>query len=197
MTITTHSTFFLRYSMVTPLRWIALLTLAGAACCVAAQPKAALQQPAAKQSVETNAAPAINAITTALQKAGVKRCAAQIQKITDFLTKGAKLGVTVFPAAANPDDSLISISGEIQTGSVLTYASANFAPRADGCSAEYEQVTHWQNTCDQVVAAQYTGFKATGALMQAVKVYSNNPATRIMMVPAGTGCVVIKKEVLH
>lgn len=165
----------------------------------------AAQQQAAQQAAQQAPAPAAaasapagpNPVTAALQKAGVQRCSAQIQKVTNFFTTGAKVGTTVFPAASNPDDSLISISSEIQAGNVLTYASANFAPRADGCSAEYEQVTHWQNTCEQVYAAQFTAFKAMGVIQAVVRVYYNTPGTRIMMVPTGTGCVVIKKEVLH
>lgn len=178
----------------TQLRWGACSTafLALSAGAQQANAPAAAAQPAAAQS-----APAANAVTATLQKSGVRKCAAQIQKVTDFLTRGGKMGVVTFPAAANPDDSLISLSAEIQAGNVLTYASANFAPRADGCSGEYEQVTHWQNTCEQVYTAQFASFKPAGVMMQAVKVYSNAPGTRIMMVPAGTGCVVVKKEVLH
>lgn len=138
-----------------------------------------------------------NAVTAALQKAGVRRCANQIQKVTDFLTSKSRTGTTVFPLAGNADDSLVSISSEIASGKVLTYAGASFAPRADGCSAVYEQVSHWQNTCEEVFAAQYPGFKPMGVLQQQIKVFYNNPATRVMMVPAGTGCVVIKKEIVH
>jgi hypothetical protein len=145
----------------------------------------------------SGAIPALNAVAGALQKAGVRRCADKIQKVTDFLTKGARVGTTVFPMAANPDDSLISISSEIVSGQVLTYASANFAPRADGCSAEYEQVSHWQNTCEQVRASQFANFKPMGQLQQAIKVYYNQAISQVMLVPAGAGCVVIKKEIVH
>lgn len=113
------------------------------------------------------------------------------------MTSKSRMGSMIFPLATKPDDSLISISSEITTGNVLTYAGASFAPRADGCSAVYEQVSHWQNTCDEVLAAQYGNFKPLGLLQQQIKVYSNNPGSRVMMVPAGTGCVVIKKEIVH
>ena len=103
----------------------------------------------------------------------------------------------VFPMAPNPDDSLVSISSEIISGNTITYASANFAPRADGCSAEYEQVSHWSNTCDEVFTVHYISFKPMGVLQQQIKVFYTNPATRVMMIPAGTGCVVIKKEIVH
>ena len=149
------------------------------------------------QAVTPTPAAAPNPLTAALQQAGVGRCTQQIQKVTDFLTSKSRMGSMVFPMAAKPDDSLISISSEIATGTVLTYAGASFAPRADGCSAVYEQVSHWQNTCDEVLAAQYAGFKAMGVLQQRIKVYYNNPSTRVMLVPAGTGCVVIKKEIVH
>jgi hypothetical protein len=160
----------------------------------AAAAAAAAQQPAPAVA-QANTGP--NAITQALQKAGVRKCSDQVQKITEFLSKNGRMGIVTFPAIANVDESLISISGELQTGSVLTYVSANFSPRSDGCSAEYEQVTHWQNTCDEVYAAQYSNLKAAGVLQASVKVYSNTPSTRVMMVPSGPSCVVIKKEVIH
>lgn len=139
----------------------------------------------------------LNAVTAALQKAGVKRCAPQIQKVTGFLTNKARTGTTVFPLATNPDDTLVSISSEIINTNTVTYAGATFAPRADGCSAVYEQVSHWQNKCEEVYAAQYPSFKPKGVLQAQIKVYYNNAATQVMMVPAGTGCVVIKKEIVH
>ena len=140
---------------------------------------------------------ALNPVTAALQKAGVKRCTSQIQKVTAFLNDKARTGTTVFPLAANPDDSLVSMSSEIISTNAISYAGATFAPRADGCSAVYEQVTHWQNKCEEVHAAQYPGFKPKGVLQAQIKVYYNSAATQVMMVPAGTGCVVIKKEIVH
>lgn len=132
-----------------------------------------------------------------MQKAGVKRCLDQIQRVTSALSTGASMGTTVYPAARNPDDSLLSLSSEINNGKTLSYASINFAPRADGCSAEYENVSHWSNTCDEVLAVQYAGFKPMGVLQQHIRVFYNSPANRVMLIPAGTGCVVIKKEIVH
>lgn len=156
-------------------------------------PAAAPAQPSASAGAQQ-----ANPITASLMRAGVKRCAPQIQKVTDFLNRGARVATVPFPAAANTDDSLISLSSEVQMGNVLSYSDANFAPRADGgCSAVYEQITHWQNTCDQVYAAQFPTFQSRGLLGQQVRVYYNNPGSQVMLVPAGPGCVVIKKEIIH
>lgn len=149
------------------------------------------------QAAAPAASAAVNPVALALEKAGVKRCAGQVRKVTQFLTAGSRSGTTIFPSAANPDDSLLSISSELITGDVLSYAEANFAPRADGCSAMYEHVAHWKEGCDAVHAAKYRDFKPQGVMQQYIKVYYNTPSVRLMMVPAGTGCVVIKKEVLH
>lgn len=171
--------------------WLAALNLACMSAFAQSPPAPAAVAPVA-------AAPGgLNAVTAALQKAGVKRCTAQIQKVTAFLTDKARTGTTVFPMAANPDDTLVSISSEIINTNAVTYAGATFAPRADGCSAVYEQVSHWQNKCEEVHAAQYPSFKPKGVLQAQIKVYYNSAATQVMMVPAGTGCVVIKKEIVH
>ena len=153
-------------------------------------------QPSAQQQAPSSSAP--NPVTAAMMKSGVKRCAQQIQNVTDFLARNSKVGWVPFPAARNADDSLISLSSEIQTAGVLGYANVDFAPRAEGgCSAVYEQVTHWSNTCDQVHAAHYPTFQPKGALLQQIRVYYNNPQSQVMLIPAGTGCVVVKKEILH
>lgn len=187
----------------------AFLTLTLAATVNAQAPRgsapAAPPAPTAPTAPTTPAAPvapqavpaATNAVTSALQRAGVQRCAAQAQRVTDFLSNRSRTGTIVYPTARNPDDSLVTLSSEIITGNVLSYAGVTLAPRSDGCSAVYERVSHWQNTCEQVHAAQYANFKPEGNLQQLIKVYAVNPGSRVMMVPAGTGCVVILKEVLH
>ena len=39
--------------------------------------------------------------------------------------------------------------------------------------------------------------EAMGVLQQHIRVFYNSPANRVMLIPAGTGCVVIKKEIVH
>lgn len=169
----------------------------------AALAQAARQNPPARPAASgsaaapaTTPAPAFNAVTSTLQRAGVRRCAAKIQRVTEFLTTNGRTGTIVFPLGNDPDNSIVSLSTEIQTGPIVSYSGSTFAPVGDGCSAVYESVTHWQNSCDEVVAAQYAGFPAVGALQQRIRVLSNQPNVRIMLVPAGTGCVVIKKELV-
>ena len=162
---------------------------------ISARAQSPLPPPAADSAI--TGLNAVNPITAALQKAGVKRCAVQMQNVTSFLTQKSRSRTTVFPLATDPDDSLVSISSEIMVSNVASYAGATFAPRADGCSAVYEHVSHWQNQCEDVYAAQYASFKPQGSLQVQIKVYYNNAATQVMMVPAGTGCVVIKKEIVH
>lgn len=173
-------------------------------CTLLLAPALALAQTGAPRKNAPPAAPAasaaaaaLNPLTVVMQNAGVVRCLPQIERITQFIASGSESGTVVFPAAKNPDDSLLSISTELNTGGQLSYAEANFAPRSNGCSASYEHVVHWQNSCDEVYAARYTEFQAQGKLQQHIRVYFNVPGTRIMLIPAGAGCVAIKKEVVH
>ena len=170
-------------------------------CSGAAQAQTARQSTTPRTAVVPVAAASApggyNAVTTSLQKAGVKRCAAAIQRVTEFLANKSRTGTAVFPLGSNPDDSLITLSSEIMAGNVVFYAGATFAPNGNGCSAVYEAVTHWQNTCDDVVAAQYANLKPVGVLQQQIRVLSNQPNTQVMVVAAGTGCVVIKKELVQ
>ena len=144
--------------------------------------------------------PAINAVTQTAMQSGVQACAGRINQVTNFLTAGTQGGgAFLFLPPVNPDRQMVSVSMEIpMSPATVAYASASFAPnQANGCGGMYETVVYWPQDCATVARTHYGNLKVTGGLAQHIAVLDAGPMTRIFLMPAGTGCVSIKKEVVQ
>jgi len=160
--------------------------------------------PAATQAAKTPApvAPAptgpLNAVAQAAQKAGISDCLGRINQVSNFLTAGSQQsGASLSVSPQAPNEHTASIAFEIKSPQVLSYASADFAPLANGCGGTYEAVTHWQNSCKDVASKGYAQLKFIGVIQSSILVLEGGPQLRVFLMPAGTGCVAIKKEVVY
>ncbi|MBI5047841.1 MAG: hypothetical protein HZB54_02650 [Deltaproteobacteria bacterium] len=162
--------------------------------------------PAQQQPVQSGN-PSVSAITQAAVKAGVLACASRINQVTNFLTAGSQwFGAFLIVPPANPDQQIVSASLEIQSKDApLAYASASFAPnQANGCGGMYETVVYWAQGCDKVASQNFGGLKridtkqgAPSAHAPSIVTLDGGATTKIFLMPAGTGCVSIKKEVVQ
>ncbi len=140
----------------------------------------------------------LNAVSQAAQKAGLTDCLGRINQVSNFLTAGAQQsGASLSISPQVPNERMASIAFEIKTPQVLSYATADFAPLANGCGATYEAVTHWQNSCKDVATKGYAQLKFIGAIQNNILVLEGGPQLRVFLMPAGKGCVAIKKEVVY
>ncbi|CAG1023475.1 hypothetical protein DOJK_02393 [Patescibacteria group bacterium] len=139
----------------------------------------------------------LNSVAQAVQKAGVSDCLARINQVSTFLTNGSQQsGVSLSLSPQVPNDHISSLSFEIKSPQVLSYASADFAPTVSGCGASYEAITHWQNNCKDVATKGYAQLKFIGAIQSNILVLEGGPQLKVYLMPAGKGCVAIKKEVV-
>lgn len=138
-------------------------------------------------------------ITQAAVRAGVLSCSARINQVASFLTANSQSGAFLFTPGAQSDQRLFSTSLEVSgPNAPPAYASASFAPnQANGCGALYETVAYWPNGCDKVAAQQFAGLKDGGKLGNRTQVLVLGPSSRVFLMPAGSGCVSIKKEVIN
>jgi hypothetical protein len=148
---------------------------------------------------EKKSSPTAKRITDAAVKAGVQSCADRINQVTDFLTTGNRSGAILFEPPSTPDKRLISISlGLAMKGGKVAYASESFAPnQANGCGGMYETVVYWAEGCVDMAKSRFSSFKKYGVLVNNITVLDGGPGVRVFLMPAGTGCVAIKKEVLN
>lgn len=138
-------------------------------------------------------------ITDAAVKAGILSCADRINQITNFLTAEANTGAILYQPPSDPDRRLGSISmGLDLKGGQLAYASESFAPnQVNGCGGMYETVAYWKEGCADVAKRRFSTFKQAGALVNRITVLDGGRGVKVFLMPAGTGCVAIKKEVLN
>lgn len=160
------------------------------AFCLSIGPAIAADAPAAQ--------PGVNSITQAVVNAGALACASRVNQVTNFLSSGSPNGAFLFAPTAPADQRLTSVSMEIANKDApVAYASASFAPnQANGCGAVYEAVVYWPQSCDVVAAKQFGNTKKGRVLLKSVQALELEGATRIFLMPAGSGCVSIKKEVV-
>lgn len=138
-----------------------------------------------------------NAITQTVVRQGVLNCAGRIEQVTNFLGFNAQAGVVVMLPPAQPDQRMIPLAMEIEVNRSGAYVSAAFAPnQANGCGAVYDAVVYWPQKCDALAGKEFSGFKKVGMLKKDITVLDSGGAGKVFLMPAGSGCVSIKKEVV-
>jgi len=139
-----------------------------------------------------------NSFTQAAMKAGVRTCAGRINQITNFLTSGVKgTGYIMFYSPRNPDQMMTSMSMEIPLKDNIAYASVSCTPgQSNYCGGMYETVIYWPQNCTVVSTNNFNSFKKAGTLAKNISVLDKG-TTKVFLMPAGTGCVSIKKEMVR
>lgn len=158
---------------------------------------ACAQTPAATAPASNNQG--ANAVTQAAVQLGAMNCASRINQVTNFLGFNNLAGATLMVPPTQVDQRVLPLAMEVATdgGSGGAYVSATFAPnQANGCGAAYDAVVYWPLACDAVATQQFAGLKKVGLLKKAITVLDGGVATKVFLMPAGTGCVSIKKEVV-
>ena len=162
---------------------------------------AAAVEPNAPAKGPSDAAPRpAGVVAQAAAKAGVLGCAGRIDQVSQFIGADAKVGAYFFAPPAQPDQRMVSFSYEIQPQAAdapLAYASASFAPnQANGCGAMYEAIVYWPQKCDVVAVKQFAQFRKGRSLQTNILVLESETDARVFLMPAGKGCLSIKKEVV-
>ena len=192
----------LRYVLVGGLAMVPLLTAAQNQQGVRPAAPAAATAPTAAPALI--AAPALAANTPyaiGAQRNGVVKCIGRINQVTSFLTANtSNSGMVLNAPGAEVNQKLVSTVIEAQgAAGGASFVSASFAPGINNgeCSGTYDAVTYWPQGCAQVATASFAAFKPTQPLSKTVFTLDGGPLVKVFLMPAGTGCVSIKKEVLY
>ncbi len=144
------------------------------------------------------AQPKLNGLAQTAANAGIVDCVPRIQQVTDFLTANSKSGAYLFIAPADANHHIASASLEIQAKGASSYASASFAPGAGGgCGSLYETVSYWANQCEDVAQRAFPTFPLAGKLGETITMLDGGAYLRVFLMPAGQGCLSIKKEMVY
>ena len=154
----------------------------------------------AQKLPESSAAPPggdFNLLTqTALQQ-GMLNCVGRINQVGKFVGFGPQAGAILMAPGEHPDQRLTSFSMEVPSEGSPAYVAATFAPnQANGCGAVYEAIVYWKQSCDALASKEYASLKRIGQMKAAITVLDGGVSTKVFLMPAGSGCLSIKKEVV-
>ena len=137
-------------------------------------------------------------ITQATRKLGVLKCAGRVEQHERFFgQQNNPVNALTFVAPRDPNNRLFSLSSEIVEQNDSVYVSSTYAPSGkDECAASYDLVKYWPNTCEEVASKVYFQFGGPTTLLKQITVLGREPNVKVFLMPAGEGCVSIKKEIV-
>jgi hypothetical protein len=159
----------------------------------------------AQANTNNNAAPVLQrreasaerALAQTATDAGMRTCKPLLDQVNRFLISNSQSAGMAFVSPNHPNTRLFSSSIEIESPQSVTYASAHFAPNGDSnCGVVYDAVTYWAESCAVVSSRLIKDVKPLGTLGSKIAMLDGGPTMRIFLMPAGPGCIQIKKEVM-
>jgi hypothetical protein len=140
----------------------------------------------------------IDRLTQQLTKAGVKRCLPIVQAVGKFLIENGEAAFIVKSLGANGDTSPVMVTTESSHRSLGTtrYSTLTVVP-AESCAGYYEQSIYWAQACAAVRTTNFANFPPPKALQKNILTSAASPTVSLYLMPAGQGCVSIKKEIFR
>jgi hypothetical protein len=155
-------------------------------------PPAAQNNPAPAAPQPAN--PSVNAVAQEAVKLGVLSCVSRINQVATFLTANTRSGVFIFPVHKQPDQHIFSTSFELLKPDDSTiYASASFFPNQD---AVYDTVEDVNMTCEELEKTVFKNLRRVGVVKKNI-ILLDGGTVKVFLMPAGSGTIVIKKEVVQ
>ena len=146
-------------------------------------------QPGQKQANKS-----VSIVTEAAVKLGVLSCVSRINQVASFLTAGNQSGIFIFKPKNQPDQHIFSTSFELVRSDESTiYASASFFPNQD---AVYDTVEYTDTGCEELEKTVFKNLKRIAVIKKNIVVLDGG-AVKVFLMPAGSGSIVIKKEVIR
>jgi len=149
-----------------------------------------------KQPVQSG----FSVLTQDLEKKGIRTCLKRIDQVTTFLLAGVgQYGASFIIPSGDPNRQLLSasIGAQMKDGNEA-YIGASFAPDlGNKCAAVYEAVAFWPVKCSEVANKNFKKFKKISDSSVRGQILDGGPMVRVFLLPAGPGCVSIKKEVVQ
>lgn len=164
--------------------------------------------PPAAAAAATSPAPAqgpANPIRQAAEQRGYAACGPRVEQVTNFLgfgpAAGAYLMAPAVPTGAGAsvgNQRLLPLVMEIPLGPTSAIVTASFAAvtTSGNCSATYDAVVYWPQTCEVVAASEFSSLRRVGLLKRDVFVLDGGPTIKVFLMVAGAGCISVKKELV-
>ena len=153
-------------------------------------------EPVASTAV-ASAAVVSNPVAKVAQAQGMQICLPAIADVTTLISRGVPTGAHVFMNEEQKGEQLFSISLETDYPAATVYSSASFAPLGAGCSGTYDVVSYIEGNCGALAGKQFPKLKPAGQIKDNITVYKLGPTARVFLMPAGSGCLMIRKAMFE
>jgi hypothetical protein len=128
---------------------------------------------------------------------GVIQCQKRIQEIADYVSLGTTSTVLLQLPQTHFNQHTVSASMEIVENQHPFYATMTFSPLSRHlCDASFETINYWPSSCKWVAKNAFKEAKNLGKMRQDILALTAGEQLQIFLLPAGQGCVSIKKQML-
>lgn len=139
---------------------------------------------------------AANKITQMAVQLGSLTCAARVQQLTSFLGVTPETRASLRRPVSPPDSNSLSIAMTVETDGTTGIALAEFYPVQGRCKASYSLTVNLQQSCSEVRTKNFSELVNEDRLSENILLLVGQNTLRVLLSEVGTGCTVIKTEIL-
>lgn len=141
--------------------------------------------------------PPVNPVVVFAGQSGSAACAGMARVVGEKLIgTNASSGVSLTAAPAN-GSGMFSPSLDSRDGAGPHFVSAFLiANSRGGCDAGYDDVRYWPKSCADLAVQELANLGVLKPLGAVVSTFIMGPNQHVYLMPAGPGCVTIRKELL-
>lgn len=136
-------------------------------------------------------------ITEYAKKSGYKSCLSTVSDIEEFFGENTSYGFWAFVASEKSDEQLFNATLELTYEHGSNIVDITIFPAKDGtCSFSYTQTFYSDKNCIATTKESYmANAKYKTEINKNVIAFENTGDSKIVLTPAGSGCLVQKKEI--
>lgn len=137
-----------------------------------------------------------NIIIKQAEKAGIKKCMPSIITMSNFIIDDSNSGVSSYWNSTNPDKHIFTTAIESNISDFTMFTDMSISPVVSGdCNVVYNKIFYLPKSCVAVSKDTYDKAKYKGELNKNIT-YLDHNGVDVFLMPAGAGCVVIRKELI-
>lgn len=130
------------------------------------------------------------------KSSGYSSCLGAVTDLERFFTKDVNYGSWAFVAKEGTDDQLVNASLELTYGDGTVIVDFTVAPTKDGaCSYTYTRTWYNEKSCMATSKEDFMKNATYKAEVNKNVMGFEDGSAKIMLLPAGTGCMIQKKEI--
>lgn len=137
-------------------------------------------------------------LAVSLARLGAFACVERANQMANFLDAGQSATVIAPPPEDNPNQRLMMPSLLIPSSNGVAIASIALAPaQANGCGSGYRVVSFLEMSCRKAIEMNYASLKFSKLQGSEVELAIVGKKMQVIAMPAGTGCVFDKQEIVQ